>query len=496
MEESGATQEQLEAWRRTGLLPRNSREWRGRKGSASSVPHGACVVATGLRQTCRRGRPLREAAIELITMRPEVPLPETGVRWALDEFVKHRDDGVIRRIERATRAVADMEDAADRASVIAHRFALGSTGRWPSEVPRFTSLQGAVDALELHTVVRALGTEAVDTAQYLRATQTVVARVEAEHGRDPGLAALRYTMLDEAVRGARAAGTKTREFWRKHDLSIVRNTPFKDLMRARDNRVLIEWVGRVFRSAAWSTPGDPTLLRLRELLESDRDVAQHLPVIGPEFDEVNPYECTSRAQLLIEDCYPLFRKVAPLTPAVAVLTPLLGDVEELIPRARSARRALHHWGVEESARARTISAYPRPGCDWCGRSVTPGGETGTVADSSFAHPHRAEDDGRRPVVACSPDHWHALRDHYGKRPFLDEEVRAAKIARAFHRHSSGLNGSQLAELTGLSDEQVDRLTVWHNEAERRGFYRAHAALGRNDPSFVRRDFKITFIPGD
>ncbi|WP_406351932.1 hypothetical protein OHB56_05430 [Streptomyces sp. NBC_01635] len=54
---------------------------------------------------------MRDAAVELITMRPEVPLPERGVRWALSEFVKHRDDGVIRRIEEAARAATTKENA-------------------------------------------------------------------------------------------------------------------------------------------------------------------------------------------------------------------------------------------------------------------------------------------------------------------------------------------------------------------------------------------------
>ncbi|MFI2237984.1 hypothetical protein [Streptomyces chrestomyceticus] len=442
---------------------------------------------------------MRDAAVELITLRPEVPLPERGVRWALSEFAEHRDGGVIRRIEEAARAATTKESAADQASVIAHRFALGSTGRWPSGVPRFTSPQGAVDALERHTVARALGTEAadVDREQYLRAAQTVMARVAAEHGRDPGLAALQHTVLDEAVaRGAQAAGMRTRAFWRKYDQSIVRSTPFEDLVRARDDRILIEWVGRVFRAAAWSVPEDPMLLRLRELLESEESLALHVPVVGPEFDEVNPHECTSRAQRLIEDCYPLFRKIAPLAPTVAALTPLLRDLAELIPRARSARWALQRWSVEEAARARIIPAHPRPGCDWCGGTTVPGYKMGTVADSSFAHLHSPEHDGQRPVIACSPQHWDALHDHYGKRPFFRDEVHAAKIARVFHRHPSGVDSSgKLAEHAGLSEEEVDRLNVWHNEAERRGFYRAHAAFSRDDPSFVRRDFKITFVPG-
>ncbi|MFF7656910.1 hypothetical protein ACFZCY_45230 [Streptomyces sp. NPDC007983] len=498
LEESGATQEQLETWRRVGLLPRNAREWRGKKGSASSLPEGACAVATALRGACRRGRPLRVGAIEVLTMRPEVPLPEAGVRWALSEFVRHRDDGVIRRIEKAARAAATSEGAADQAAAIARRFALGPAGRWPRGVPRFTHAREAVDGLERHTAVRALGTEAadVDTEWYVRAAQTVMARVSAEHNRDPGLGSLQYTMLEmAATQEAQAAGRRTRAFWRTHDLGVVRRTPFEDLIRTRDDRVLVEWVGRVFRAAHWSVPGDPTLLRLQELLEAEQSVAAHVPLVGPGLDEVNLHECTSRAQMLIEDCYPLFRKIAPLAPAVTALTPLLQHIADLIPRARLARRALQQWSENETARARTVSAHPRPGCDWCGRAVTSGDKTGTVADSSFAHPHSSERDGQRPVAACSSHHWDALHDHYGKRPFFDDEVQTAKIARVFHRHRTGSNNGQLAQLTGLSEEEVDRLSIWHNEAEHRGFYRAHAVLSRGDSSFIRRDFKITFVPG-
>ncbi|MFI7337215.1 hypothetical protein ACIBUY_04655 [Streptomyces sp. NPDC050085] len=442
---------------------------------------------------------MRDSAIELITMRPEVPLQEAGVRWALSEFVKHRDDGVIHRIEEAEQAAASKDEAVDRASSIAHRFALGPTARWPTGVPRFASRHDAVDAVERHTVVRALGIEAADVAtdDYVRAAQTVMARVATEHGSDPGLAALQHAMVEQAtVRGAPYLAERTRALWRSYDQSIVRCTPFEVLMLARDGRVLIEWVGRVFRAATWSVPADPTLRRLQQLRASSTPLALHVPLVGPEFDEVNAHECASRAQMLIEDCYPLFQKIAPLAPTVVALTPLLRDIEALIPRARSARQAMQRWSADEAARARSLSGHPHPGCDWCGRTPVAEGMAGAVADSSFLHPHNPENDGRRPVIACSAHHRDALYDHYEQRPFFDEEVQAAGIARAFHQHPTGLTAEQLAVVSGLSDEQVDHLSVWHNEAERRGFYRSHLACSRRAPSFVRRDFKINFIPGN
>jgi hypothetical protein len=86
-----------------------------------------------------------------------------------------------------------------------------------------------------------------------------------------------------------------------------------------------------------------------------------------------------------------------------------------------------------------------------------------VPDSSAVYVYDLGYDGRRFVTACSEEHLIVLRERYGRRPFVEEELWVGKIARVLEEHSGGLRIDRLAEAAGLTVPQVERALEWQNE---------------------------------
>ncbi|MFE6133211.1 hypothetical protein ACFQ6Q_33885 [Streptomyces sp. NPDC056437] len=108
-------------------------------------------------------------------------------------------------------------------------------------------------------------------------------------------------------------------------------------------------------------------------------------------------------------------------------------------------------------------------CGLCG-VLMPGESvpSAVVRDSSAIHPHDPWQDGKRTVVACSPEHLEELVERYGYRPFEEAELWAGKIARVAAMHSTGLSPEALAYETGLTVSQLELGVLWQNEhAQRR-----------------------------
>ncbi|GAA2355087.1 hypothetical protein [Nonomuraea africana] len=99
-------------------------------------------------------------------------------------------------------------------------------------------------------------------------------------------------------------------------------------------------------------------------------------------------------------------------------------------------------------------------CGWCGMAIQDGTEVhGVVPDSSVTHASDPACDGQRFLTTCSREHLAALQEHYRRRPFIEEELWAGKIARALDR-SEALTAEQLEEVTGLRREQIERCVAW------------------------------------
>lgn len=118
--------------------------------------------------------------------------------------------------------------------------------------------------------------------------------------------------------------------------------------------------------------------------------------------------------------------------------------------------------------ARRPEAFPLELCDLCAATF-PAGEAvrGYVADSSSVHPTDDWYDGLRRVTACGEAHLEMIRREYGRRPFVDEELWAAKIARVMMSGPPVVSMVQLACRTGLHEPDIRRAIAWHNERRRR-----------------------------
>ncbi|MFJ5531799.1 hypothetical protein [Streptomyces sp. NPDC093261] len=107
-------------------------------------------------------------------------------------------------------------------------------------------------------------------------------------------------------------------------------------------------------------------------------------------------------------------------------------------------------------------------CDLCAATLPAGDAVrGYVPDSSSAQSGDDWFDGLRLVTACGDAHFQAVRETYRRRPFVTEELWAAKITRALTNGPPVLSLVQLASRTGLQEPQIRRAVAWHNERLRR-----------------------------
>ena len=70
------------------------------------------------------------------------------------------------------------------------------------------------------------------------------------------------------------------------------------------------------------------------------------------------------------------------------------------------------------------------------------------------------------LTACTVDHLAEIVEQYRRRPFVPEEQWAGKVCRALEHNGGPLSLTELLEVSGLSEEQVDRGVDWHNARAR------------------------------
>jgi hypothetical protein len=76
-------------------------------------------------------------------------------------------------------------------------------------------------------------------------------------------------------------------------------------------------------------------------------------------------------------------------------------------------------------------------------------------------------DGKRMVVACSPEQLDQLIEKCGRRPFVEAELWAGKMARAMFWHSGEDGEDELGAETGLTPEQIRRSSRFRHPASLR-----------------------------
>ncbi|MFJ8781822.1 hypothetical protein [Streptomyces sp. NPDC102476] len=115
-------------------------------------------------------------------------------------------------------------------------------------------------------------------------------------------------------------------------------------------------------------------------------------------------------------------------------------------------------------RSQRCSVSPLTLCDLCAIAL-PADETvcAYVPDSSAAHPTHDWLDGLRLLTACGEPHLERLREEYRQRPFVQEELWAAKIEQVLTGCPPTLTLVQLACRTGLHEPEIRRAVAWHNQ---------------------------------
>ncbi|MFB7908308.1 hypothetical protein ACFC1T_17910 [Kitasatospora sp. NPDC056076] len=106
-------------------------------------------------------------------------------------------------------------------------------------------------------------------------------------------------------------------------------------------------------------------------------------------------------------------------------------------------------------------------CDLCGEVVGDDDLLGAlVPDSSAVYGTDPALDGKRVLTACTVDHLAVLVEQYRARPFVAEELWAAKVRRAVAEVAPPVPLSLLAKLSGISEQEALRGIYWHNARAR------------------------------
>ncbi|MER7056333.1 MULTISPECIES: hypothetical protein [unclassified Streptomyces] len=125
------------------------------------------------------------------------------------------------------------------------------------------------------------------------------------------------------------------------------------------------------------------------------------------------------------------------------------------------------WKRKSRKGRRTTKPVPVELCDLCAR-VFPEDQSvsGYVPDSSAADPTHPWADGLRLITACCDDHFDVVKAGYAHRPFVEEELWAAKLTRTLTAGPTALSMEQLGCRTGLQEPQIRAAIAWHNERMR------------------------------
>nr|WP_234326398.1 hypothetical protein [Streptomyces sp. NRRL S-337] len=103
-------------------------------------------------------------------------------------------------------------------------------------------------------------------------------------------------------------------------------------------------------------------------------------------------------------------------------------------------------------------------CDLCAATFAESGAVrGYVPHSSSASSTNDWFDGLRRITTCGAEHFTVIKALYEQRPFVQEELWAAKITQALTASPPVLSITELASRTGLHEPEIERAIAWHNE---------------------------------
>ena len=244
--------------------------------SADSV-----VIAEALGRAARRGRPLHETVLQIFAFDPcfdlesflavpRLPLPEQAVRAALAWFIRHRENSLDRRIERAVATASADEDPDDIAleHAMRHYRRIYLSERYDfnrdilTDGPRMTWEQ-AVGCAHL-----AVGQEAVGSDLYAKALLDSLGDTGEYRTKFEELISFMVTKdIEREFEGQSPYGSGPKHTM-DMDIEAVHQTDFATICNARDVLALLAETAYILKITRKTIPDDPMIRRLVDFLTS------------------------------------------------------------------------------------------------------------------------------------------------------------------------------------------------------------------------------------
>ncbi|MFI6910486.1 hypothetical protein ACIBKY_55215 [Nonomuraea sp. NPDC050394] len=332
---------QLERWRAQGLLPRNQRSWPGRPSGSTSAPHpDALAIAEALALHQRTGRSAFKAALQVFVNSPHVPLPEQGVRAALEWYVRRQRTGATLITDRVP-AGGDPDAVLDAAySVVTE--AISRVGGRRGRVLGISLFAGRIDtaaveeALPTLLVAQALGVEAVGRDAYWDALHTFFQLV------DPGAlphsdwesvrASIERDMDANGAHSVPSYAPRRRDL--EVDLEKIRQAPIDLLHGIRNDLLALIDASAKYLAATALIPDHPAVQEWTRILASD-------PLVRAKFTVLGPISIASPAQAWKQKIHHVIStlttpgSVPDLARTITILSPSLNDLPEVAAIVRA-----------------------------------------------------------------------------------------------------------------------------------------------------------------
>jgi hypothetical protein len=260
------TYDQLRRFRADGVLPRNVRHGLGRGGGSVSATHRDTVtIAQALIAASRPGQTRNECILQVFASRPDLPLPEIGVRNALRQHLMRSQSSSERLIARAI---------AGKPSDSILTVALDAARRCPQvrrharRAPAGADRRGFADALAVLAVCDALGRDVVGEDVWAEAFALVSAVALGENATIGAFGTVAQIALDarasrvwselhgEPVKDKTAADRRVAK-WEQ-----LQRCSFDTLLKIRDSSLLVSAVNAIMEAAREYVPEDPLPDRL------------------------------------------------------------------------------------------------------------------------------------------------------------------------------------------------------------------------------------------
>lgn len=281
---------QLERWRGHGLLPRNHRAWPGRPSGSTSTPaHDALVIAEALARHQRTGRNVSKAALQVFTAYPLVPLPEEGVRAALEWYARHRQTfaaTIAKQVPTSGGPDAILDAGYAAAADVVERHG-GRRGRilGTSLFAAGADHAGVEEVLPTVLLASAIGVQAVGLDSYWDAIHKISQRLDPDLLPESAWKTVRVGI----ERDMNADGSLQDSLERPlpplwdlaSDLHAIKQAPFDLIRSIRDNIAILIDAAPVYLAGEALIPDHAAVREWTSILQSDPLVRVHLMVLGP-----------------------------------------------------------------------------------------------------------------------------------------------------------------------------------------------------------------------